>query len=298
MRPVRSWRDALTLIAFLAPALALIGVFLVWPAVWAIMQSFTNKSLTGPTALNPEFVGLENYARLLQDDEFHSSLLKTFAFVFFSAIVGQTVLGFFIAYLMARRPRWNLRFAPVFAAIFVLPLAAPETVAALAWASLATGTKSGLLNRAIEAFGAEPVQWLQDYAFEIIIIVNIWRGITFAMVLFAAAIEGLPTSVLEASMVDGATSRQRLLQIVIPILRPQILIFLMLTTITTFGIFGLVYFLTRGGPENATEIIGIYIYKRAFQFFDIGLGSAASVILLILLLGLGVYYVRLMREQA
>ena len=297
MRPVRSWRDALTLIAFLAPALALIGVFLVWPAVWAIMQSFTNKSLTGPTALNPEFVGLENYARLLQDDEFHSSLLKTFAFVFFSAIVGQTVLGFFIAYLMARRPRWNLRFAPVFAAIFVLPLAAPETVAALAWASLATGTKSGLLNRAIGVFGAEPVQWLQDYAFEIIIIVNIWRGITFAMVLFAAAIEGLPSSVLEASMVDGATSRQRLLRIVIPILRTQILIFLMLTTITTIGIFGLVYFLTRGGPENATEIIGIYIYKKAFQFYDIGLGSAASVVLLILLLGLGIYYVRLMREQ-
>jgi multiple sugar transport system permease protein len=297
MRPVRSWRDALTLIAFLAPALALIGVFMVWPAVWAIMQSFTNRSLTGPTALTPEFVGLENYARLLQDDQFHSSLIKTFAFVFFSAIVGQTILGFFIAYLMARRPRWNLRFAPVFAAIFVLPLAAPETVAALAWASLATGTKSGLLNRAVGVFGAEPVQWLQDYAFEIIIIVNIWRGITFAMVLFAAAIEGLPSSVLEASMVDGATSRQRLLRIIIPILRTQILIFLMLTTITTIGIFGLVYFLTRGGPENATEIIGIYIYKKAFQFYDIGLGSAASVVLLILLVGLGIYYVRLMREQ-
>jgi multiple sugar transport system permease protein len=297
MRPVRSWRDALTLIAFLAPALALIGVFMVWPAVWAIMQSFTNRSLTGPTALTPEFVGLENYARLLQDDQFHSSLIKTFAFVFFSAIVGQTILGFFIAYLMARRPRWNLRFAPVFAAIFVLPLAAPETVAALAWASLATGTKSGLLNRAVGVFGAEPVQWLQDYAFEIIIIVNIWRGITFAMVLFAAAIEGLPSSVLEASMVDGATSRQRLLRIILPILRTQILIFLMLTTITTIGIFGLVYFLTRGGPENATEIIGIYIYKKAFQFYDIGLGSAASVVLLILLVGLGIYYVRLMREQ-
>ena len=165
MRPVRGWRDALSVIAFLTPALALIGVFMMWPAVWALMQSFTNRSLTGPTALNPEFVGLKNYTSLLQDDEFHSSLIKTFLFVFFSAILGQTVLGFFIAYLMARRPRWNLRFTPVFAAIFVLPLAAPETVAALAWASLATGTKNGLLNRAIEAFGAEPVLRLQDYAF-------------------------------------------------------------------------------------------------------------------------------------
>src|ERR687893_309122 len=297
MRPVRNWRDALTLIAFLTPVLALIAVFMVWPAVWAIVQSFTNKSLIGPTALNPEFVGLENYARLLEDGEFHSSLVKTFAFVLLSAILGQTVLGFLIAYLMARRPRWNLRFTPIFAAVFILPLAAPETVAALAWASLATGTKEGLINQAIGAFGVAPVQWLQDYAFETIVIVNVWRGITFAMILFAAAIEGLPGSVLEASMVDGATPRQRLLRIVIPILRPQILIFLMLTTITTVGIFGLVYFLTRGGPGNATEIIGIYIYNRAFKFFDIGLGSAASVVLLVILLALGAYYVRLMREQ-
>jgi multiple sugar transport system permease protein len=298
VRPVRNWRDALSVVGFLAPVLALIAVFMVWPAVWAVVQSFTNKSLTGPTALNPEFVGLENYGRLLEDGGFHSSLAKTFWFVLVSAILGQTVLGFFIAYLMARRPRWNLRGTSIFAAIFILPLAAPETVAALAWASLATGTKEGLINRAIGAFGVEPVQWLQDYAFETIIVVNIWRGITFAMILFAAAIEGVPGSVLEASMVDGATSRQRLLRIVIPILRPQILIFLMLTTITTVGIFGLVYFLTRGGPGNATEIIGIYIYNRAFKFFDIGLGSAASVILLVILLAFGVYYVRLMREQA
>ncbi len=298
MRSVRTWRDALVLIGFLTPAIALIGVFVVAPAVWAVVQSFTNKSLTGPTALDPSFVGFANYSNLLNDGEFYSSLVKTAVFTGVSAILGQTVLGFLIAYLMARRPRWNLRFTPVFAAIFVLPLAAPETVAALAWASLATGTKDGLINQAVGVFGVEPVQWLQDYAFDTIVIVNIWRGITFAMILFAAAIEGVPESVLEASMVDGATSRQRLLQIVIPILRPQILIFLMLTTITTVGIFGLVYFLTRGGPGNATEIIGIYIYNRAFKFFDIGLGSAASVILLVILLALGVYYVRLMREQA
>jgi multiple sugar transport system permease protein len=85
--------------------------------------------------------------------------------------------------------------------------------------------------------------------------------------------------------------------VVVPILRPQILTFLMLTTITTFGIFGLVFFLTRGGPGNVTEIIGIYIFNRAFQFFEIGLGSAAGVLLLLVLLVLGAYYVWLMREQ-
>ena len=297
MRPVRSWRDALTLVGFLTPALALLGVFTIWPAVWAIYQSFTNKALTGFEARSPHFVGLQNYTRLLGDPDFHSSMLRTFAFVLLSAVVGQTILAFAIAYLMAERPRWRLGFTPLFAAIFLLPLAVPEAVAALLWASTANGTQEGLLNRGLGLVGVGPVEWLQAHAFETVTVVNIWRGIPFAMVLFAAAIESIPRTVLEAGLIDGASAWQQFRRVVVPILRPQILTFLMLTTITTFGIFGLVFFLTRGGPGNATEIIGIYIYQRAFQFFQIGLGSAAGVLLLVVLLVLGAYYVWLMREQ-
>ena len=297
MRPVRSWRDALTLVGFLTPALALLGVFTIWPAVWAIYQSFTNKALTGFEARSPHFVGLQNYTRLLGDPDFHSSMLRTFAFVLLSAVVGQTIFAFAIAYLMAERPRWRLGFTPLFAAVFLLPLAVPEAVAALLWASTANGTQEGLLNRGLGLVGLGPVEWLQAHAFETVTVVNIWRGIPFAMVLFAAAIESIPRTVLEAGLIDGASAWQQFRRVVVPILRPQILTFLMLTTITTFGIFGLVFFLTRGGPGNATEIIGIYIYQRAFQFFQIGLGSAAGVLLLVVLLVLGAYYVWLMREQ-
>jgi multiple sugar transport system permease protein len=297
VRPVRSWRDALTLVGFLTPALALLGVFTIWPAVWAIYQSFTNKALTGFEARSPHFVGLQNYTRLLGDPDFHSSMLRTFAFVLLSAVVGQTIFAFAIAYLMAERPRWRLGFTPLFAAIFLLPLAVPEAVAALLWASTANGTQEGLLNRGLGLVGVGPVEWLQAHAFETVTVVNIWRGIPFAMVLFAAAIESIPRTTLEAGLIDGASAWQQLRRVVLPILRPQILTFLMLTTITTFGIFGLVFFLTRGGPGNATEIIGIYIYQRAFQFFQIGLGSAAGVLLLLVLLVLGAYYVWLMREQ-
>ena len=297
MRPIRSWRDALTLVGFLTPALALLGVFTIWPAVWAIYQSFTNKALTGFEARSPHFVGLQNYTRLLGDPDFHSSMLRTFAFVLLSAVVGQTIFAFAIAYLMAERPRWRLGFTPLFAALFLLPLAVPEAVAALLWASTANGTPEGLLNRGLGLVGVGPVQWLQAHAFETVTVVNIWRGIPFAMVLFAAAIESIPRTTLEAGLIDGASAWQQLRRVVLPILRPQILTFLMLTTITTFGIFGLVFFLTRGGPGNATEIIGIFIYQRAFQFFQIGLGSAAGVLLLLVLLVLGAYYVWLMREQ-
>jgi multiple sugar transport system permease protein len=297
VRPVRSWRDALTLVGFLTPALALLGVFTIWPAVWAIYQSFTNKALTGFEARSPHFVGLQNYTRLLGDPDFHSSMLRTFAFVLLSAVIGQTIFAFAIAYLMADRPRWRLGFTPLFAALFLLPLAVPEAVAALLWASTANGTQEGLLNRGLGLVDIGPVEWLQGHAFETVTLVNIWRGIPFAMVLFAAAIESIPRTTLEAGLIDGASPWQQLRRIVLPILRPQILTFLMLTTITTFGIFGLVFFLTRGGPGNATEIIGIYIYQRAFQFFQIGLGSAAGVLLLLVLLALGAYYVWLMREQ-
>jgi len=297
VRPVRSWRDVLTLVGFLTPALVLLGGFTIWPAVWAVYQSFTNKALTGFEARSPRFVGLENYTRLLGDPDFHSSMLRTFAFVLLSAVIGQTIFAFAIAYLMADRPRWRLGFTPLFAAVFLLPLAVPEAVAALLWASTANGTEEGLLNRGLGLIGLGPVEWLQAHAFETVTVVNIWRGIPFAMVLFAAAIESIPRTTLEASLIDGASAWQQLRRVVVPILRPQILTFLMLTTITTFGIFGLVFFLTRGGPGNVTEIIGIYIFQRAFQFFQIGLGSAAGVLLLLVLLALGAYYVWLMREQ-
>jgi multiple sugar transport system permease protein len=297
VRPVRSWRDALTVVGFLAPALVLLAGFTVWPAVWAIYQSFTNKALTGFEARSPRFVGLENYTQLLGDPDFHSSMLRTFAFVLLSAVVGQTIFAFLIAYLMADRPRWRLGLTPLFAAIFLLPLAVPEAVAALLWASTANGTEEGLLNRGLGLVGLGPVEWLQAHAFETVTVVNIWRGIPFAMVLFAAAIESIPRTTLEAGLIDGASAWQQFRRVVVPILRPQILTFLMLTTITTFGIFGLVFFLTRGGPGNVTEIIGIFIYQRAFQFFQIGLGSAAGVLLLLVLLVLGAYYVWLMREQ-
>ena len=297
MRPVRSWRDVLTLVGFLTPALVLLGGFTIWPAVWAVYQSFTNKALTGFEARSPRFVGLENYTRLLGDPDFHSSMLRTFAFVLLSAVIGQTIFAFLIAYLMADRPRWRLGFTPLFAAVFLLPLAVPEAVAALLWASTANGTEEGLLNRGLGLIGLGPVEWLQAHAFETVTVVNIWRGIPFAMVLFAAAIESIPRTVLEASLIDGASAWQQFRRVVVPILRPQILTFLMLTTITTFGIFGLVFFLTRGGPGNVTEIIGIYIFQQAFQFFQIGLGSAAGVLLLLVLLVLGAYYVWLMREQ-
>lgn len=280
--------------AFLAPSLVLLLVFVVAPVVWAVGLSLTNLALVGPNAADPKWVGLANFQRLLDDADFFASFGRSIVFVFFSGIAGQFVLGLFSALMLARP---GLRGKGVFGAALLLPLVAPDTVAALAWASMLEPGELGTLNRVIAIAGIEPLSWLQQFPMQSIIGINVWRGMAFAMVLFAAALEGIPRDVQEAARVDGASGAQEFWYITLPHIRYVILLYLLLTTINTFGVFTLVYFLTRGGPGSATTLLTVYIYDKGFKFFELGLGSAASVIMLGVILFIGMFYVRALRAQ-
>jgi multiple sugar transport system permease protein len=269
-------------------------VFVVLPVVWAIVLSFTNWKLTGPGAQHPDFIGVANYGRLAASQAFRDAFVRTVVFVFFSAIVGQFLLGLASALLLHRR---DVRLKAVWSAAILLPLVVPETVAAFAWASMLESSNHGTVNRVIGLAGLEPIAWLQDNAMVAIIVVNVWRGIAFAMILFAAAIEGVSQEVTEAAVVDGASPRQLLTRITLPLIKHAIVLYMLLTTIGTVTVFGLIFFLTRGGPGGDTTVLSIFVYERAFRFFEIGLGSAASVILLGVVLGVGLIYVRLLRAQ-
>jgi multiple sugar transport system permease protein len=155
----------------------------------------------------------------------------------------------------------------------------------------------GTVNRVTESVGLGQHNWLQDFPLSSVIMINIWRGIAFAMIIFMAALEQLPREVLEAASIDGAGIRQRLFYITLPMMRYAILLYMLLTTIATFGIFGLVYVLTQGGPDGATEILGIYIYHQSFQFFQLGYGCAAGVVTLFVALLLGTLYIRVLRPE-
>jgi multiple sugar transport system permease protein len=279
---------------FLAPSFLLVLVFVVGPVVWAMVLSFTNWKLTGPGAQHPEFVGVANYGRLAASQAFREAFVRTVVFVFFSGIIGQFVLGLASALILHRR---DIRLKAVWSAAILLPLVVPETVAAFAWASMLESSNHGTVNRIIALAGIEPIAWLQDNAMFAIIVVNIWRGIAFAMILFAAALEGVSQEVTEAAVVDGASSRQLLTRITLPLIKHAIVLYMLLTTIGTATIFGLIFFLTRGGPGGETSVLSIYVYERAFRFFEIGLGSAASVVMLGVVLGVGLIYVRLLRAQ-
>lgn len=293
-RPARGVRDRLVVIGFLAPSLVLLGLFVVGPVIWAVFVSFTNQRLTGIEALDPRVVGVENYARLLRDDDFWAALGRSVVFVVASGIISQFVLGLAAALSLARS---DVRGKGPFGALILLPLVVPESVAALAWASMLAPAEFGTLNRLLQLGGLGPIEWLQTQPMLAIIMVNTWRGIAFAMILFTAALEGIPREVVEAARVDGASPRQLLFRITLPLMKHAIVLYMLLTTITTFGVFGLVYFLTRGGPGEATTLMSVFIYDTAFRFFEIGLGSAASVIMLGVVLAIGLVYVRLLRAQ-
>jgi multiple sugar transport system permease protein len=282
------------LLALLGPSLVLIAVFVVGPVGYAVWLSFTNKRLTGFGAADPRFVGLDNYRTLLTSGDFLQSLGLTAQFIFFSAIVGQFLLGLLAALLLTRTA---LRAKGLFGGAILVPMVVPEVVASLAWASMLAPGQLGTVNRALETVGITPLAWLQEYPMASIIVINTWRGIAFAMIMFQAALEGIPDDLLEAARIDGASGRQVLRYITMPLIRGPVFLFLLLTTITTASVFGLVYFLTRGGPGKQTQLTAIYIYENSFRFFQLGLGSAASVIMLVVVLVLGVTYVRAARVE-
>lgn len=290
-RRVRTWPLVLLL---LGPSAVLIVLFIVLPAVYGIWLSLTNTQLTGFAARNPKFVGFDNFAYLLGSTDFLGSLGQTGTFLFWSAIVGQTVLGMAAAILLSRP--W-IRGKGFFGAALLMPMVVPEVVASLTWASVLATSPEGTLNRLTGVFGVEPTAWLQTAPMLAIILVNIWRGLAFAMIMFQAALEDVPAELIEAARVDGASAVQVFRHVTLPLIRGPVFLYLLLTTISTVGVFGLVYFLTRGGPGGQTRIAAIYIYERALQFSQIGIGSAASIILLVIVVVLGFTYVRLAKVE-
>ncbi|MCB0064390.1 MAG: sugar ABC transporter permease [Caldilineaceae bacterium] len=278
---------------FLTPALLMIFVFTVIPSLWAVYVSFTDLALAGPKALDYTFVGLKNYVKLFSDRNFHHSLSLSIQYTVYTNI-GQFTLGMIAALILHRR---KLRGQGFLLAVIVLPMVIPGIMQALIWSSMLGAKEFGTLNRIIGFFGVDPILWTRTYPMLSIVLVNFWNNSGFAMILFLAGLESIPKELLEAARMDGASGWQRLTRVQLPLIRYVVLLWLLLNTIGLFGMFDLVFGLTRGGPGNATELVGIYIYNQGFQFFELGYGSAAAMVMLVISLFFALVYVRLMRVE-
>lgn len=275
--------------AFVVPALALVAVFLVYPAVWTIYLGLTNYRLTGLAAARPEVVGLDNYTRALTDPDFLSSLWLTLLYVLGSAVIGQCVLGFALAWMLRSAPR-TVR--TVVESLVMLAWILPGSVVAFLWIALLdrdTGTLNALLGT--PGFG-----WLLQYPMLSIILFNTWRGTAFSMLLFGAALNAVPPSQLETARMVGASGWQQLRDVVFPHIRGHVLTNLLLISLWTFNDFA-PYLITAGGPDGRSEILPIFVYQTAISDGQLGFGSAISLLMLLINLGLAVVYLRLLRER-
>lgn len=284
--------------AFLTPAGLLVAVFVIAPFFWVIFVSFTNRTLLGRTALNPEFVGLANYFALFdpsnffQRGQFGFSLILTTQFVLASALIGQALLGLLLAWLIQTVPPVIKRITETFViAAWILP----EVVIGFAWFAF-LDRDQGTLNMLLTSIGLPPGDFLLDQPFWVIVVFNTWRGAAFSMMLFSSAFSSIPPSYFQAADVAGASSWQKFRDIGLPLIRGHIVTDLILITMWTFNTFT-PFLLTNGGPSYRTELVSIYNYRVAFQDFQFGKGAAVGVIMMLINLAFALVYLSIGRKK-
>jgi len=279
------------LFIFLVPAVLTVVIFTILPALWAIGVSFTDRALTGERAVTYGYVGFSNYIRLFENETFRNSVRLTLWYTVWTNL-GQFTIGMAAALFLNRANLWG---KTLLLAVVVLPMVIPGVIQSLMWSSMLAMGEYGTLNRFIGLFGIEPIAWLREAPMVSVTLVNFWNNSGFAMILFLAGLENIPKEIVEAAHIDGASPWQTLIRIRLPLIRYIVMLWLLLNTLGCLGVFDLVYTLTRGGPGNATQLVGIFIYDQSFKFYELGLGSAASVILLFISLIIGMIYIRLLR---
>lgn len=276
-------------LAFLAPAIIIIAVFLVFPALWTIYIGSTNFELTGPNSINPQFVGLGNVTNAVTDPQFRNSLLLTIIYVGGSAVIGQNLLGFLLAWLMRATPR-VLR--GIVQGLILLAWILPGTVVAFLWFAL-LDRNSGTLNALL---GNHATAWLIQYPMLSLIFFNTWRGTAFSMMLYGSALSTVPPTQLEIARLSGARGWRLVRDVVLPHIRGHVLTNTLLITLWTANDFS-PYLLTAGGPNHASEVLPVFIYDQALNSSQFGYASAISVLLLLVNLIIALAYLRLLRRR-
>ena len=259
----------------LVPAIVLLLIFFTGPMIWAFYTATTNSALTGVEAVHPQSVGLDNFKNALADSDVHDAVGRTLVFVI-ACVIGQNGLGLGLAFLMQHRRR-SIR--ALVSAIVVGAWVIPEIVAAFIWYSYLQ-PDGGTLNQIINLLGLPGQSWLVTSPLVSVILANVWRGSAFSMLIYSAGLQDVPADLIDAASVDGASATQRTWHVVLPTMRRTIAANLVLTTLATLGVFGLIWAMTAGGPANHSTTLPVLMYTEAFSFGQLGYGSAISIIIL------------------
>jgi multiple sugar transport system permease protein len=273
--------DKKSIASFLTPAAVLLGAFMILPFLMAFILSFTNQRLI-PSPRGTQFVGIANYLRVMGDELFKTGLKNNVVFVIV-VVPLQTALALGLAILVNIKVKGN----KFFRAIYFIPTVTTMVVVSVIWSFLYH--PDGLINGFLTtiSFGIwDGIDFLNNTstAFPAIMLMSIWQGVGFQMLIFLAALQEIPDSFYEAADIDGANTWQQFMYITLPQLKNTTTFVIISTTILAFRLFTQVFVMTNGGPRNSTYTVMLHIYNMAFKRLNIGYASSLTVIFFIIIL--------------
>lgn len=290
-RGVRGIKARLTAYGFVTPAVITLALLLLYPFCYGIYISFFKTNLVNKWV----FVGLKNYMTVLSDSDFFNSMKITLLFTV-GVVGGHFLFGFLFALMLNR----DIKGRTLFRAILLLPWLFPEVVVANLWRWIFNPTM-GILNSTLVSLGIleEPMSWLgsPELALGVLIFICVWKGYPLVMIQLLAGLQTVPHDIIEAAKIDGATDRQAFWHVTIPSMKSTLMVTLILDVVWWFKHVTMIWLLTQGGPNGATNTIAVDIYKRAFEFFDFGPSAALAVIVFIICVGISIVQRRLLKDE-
>lgn len=295
---------------FVAPAVIAMMLLVFYPLLNGVYLSFTNANQFNTQKTQPngevieatyEWIGLQNYDRILLDDEFRdvyffwSTLRQTLVWTF-SNIVIHISLGLMLALLL----NTDIKGRAMYRVLLIVPWAIPQYIAGFSWRYM-FNQEYGFVNSFFESLGIGAVEWLgdADWAMVAVVVANTWVALPFNIVVFLGGLQSIPLELYEAAEVDGANALQRFLYITLPMLRPVMFVATLLGIIWTFNGFNIIYLVTNGGPVHATEILATWAWKLGFSNspWVLGVAAAYSTIILLILLMFSFLYIMVLNRS-
>ena len=285
----RAWAGRL----FVAPNLAAVTVFLLFPLGFSLYMSFQRWDVFNP----PTFVGLKNFHELFTSDPLFLIAIRNTAIFTVGTVVPTVVISLAVAGMLNQ----TVKGIAIVRTIVFMPLAISSVVMAVVW-QFVFNTDNGLLNIMLGWIGVGPIPWLVEprWAMFSLCVVSVWRAVPFATIILLGAMQGVPESVYEAAKIDGAGGIRQFVSITVPLIRGAVTFVIVISIIHAFQAFDLVYVLNgpNGGPETATYVLGIMLFQHAFSFLEFGYASALAWVMFAILLVLTVLQLRLTRQRS
>ena len=263
-----TFKEAVTGFLFLTPNMVGFIIFTVFPVIGSLLLSFADWNLINP----PHWVGTQNYQNLAGDFIYWKSLINTAIFSVFSVS-----LSIALALLLAILLNQKIRGVNMFRTAYFLPVIYSTVAVALIWQWL-FDYQMGLLNHVLGLLKLGPFPWINspDWALPSVILVSVWKGLGYNMVIFLAALQGVPAELYESAKIDGVNAWQNFWNVTWPMISPSTFFVTVTSIINSFQVFDITTVLTNGGPGNATNTLVMYIYQIGFQFFKMGYASAVA----------------------